>query len=775
VVYATPSNEHADLYYAARGTFSTIGVITAVKIRLRRADEYVVSRYYHVSDLEEYCRLLAERKGNCEFVEGVVFGPDHYTVIVSNFASRNQIEWEGLPIYEPLKRGEEWYYYYVKRTRRRGIVNDAIPTIDFLFRSHRGLWWMAECYLDSGPLAGSRWVREKVDDATEAALAKFGLFDPCLKTGERERRMLQQDLLVAARVSNATGSNAAGPNATERRRPMMTITRSLQNLLTPTPSGIRPGRPKVGEAKRLLEEKREKAWVELAFRHGRTFRYQGTVVTCDPQLVEILLTRKAHTERRARSYKAMARLIPGAPGPLFMDGEEWLAQAKALMPAFHGAHVDSLSQTIHQTALDYASGWREGERIQDLFTEITKLGADVALRAGLGLDPQSRLARQLGEELIRYKFHTMRSINRLDEFGFSLGQLRMLPKFVAGLMELKSQMKRIGALVRSILEERRVMGGNGWIWLMREAGFPELQIRNTVNHLYGAYNASDFSITAQSEIGAATLYHEIFIQKSYLRHGVEVSDGDCVFDVGANVGLFSIFLAQSRRGLKLFAFEPIQQTFSLLKRNVGAHLSGSQAKLFNYGLSSQRGTARFEYDRFLSPAATMYPKEVNGCVRPNTGMRDWAKAGALDLQSISKLSDRQAYLLLKALSTPVLGWVVAAFMIVLLLGSIARKKVFLQRPECQLRTVSEMIREQQVNAIDLMKIDVEGSELDVIRGIEPEDWPKIRQFVVEVHDIDGRVEAMRSIFEHHGYRTVVDECEWETLKLINNFTIFAVR
>ena len=101
---------------------------------------------------------------------------------------------------------------------------------------------------------------------------------------------------------------------------MMTITRSLQNLLTPTPSGIRPGRPKVGEAKRLLEEKREKAWVELAFRHGRTFRYQGTVVTCDPQLVEILLTRKAHTERRARSYKAMARLIPGAPGPLFMDG-----------------------------------------------------------------------------------------------------------------------------------------------------------------------------------------------------------------------------------------------------------------------------------------------------------------------------------------------------------------------------------------------------------------------------------------------------------------------
>jgi FkbM family methyltransferase len=282
-------------------------------------------------------------------------------------------------------------------------------------------------------------------------------------------------------------------------------------------------------------------------------------------------------------------------------------------------------------------------------------------------------------------------------------------------------------------------------------------------------------IYAQSEIGASALYHEIFNSKTYLQHGIEVSDGDCVFDVGANVGLFSIFLSQSYGGLRLFAFEPIRQTFSLLEKNVGLHLNGSHAKLFNFGLSSRSGTALFEYDRFLSPAATMYPKEVNGCVRPDAGIRDWAKAGAVDLRRISKLSDRQAYLLLKALSMPVLGWLVAAVMIALLLGSIARKKIFLERPECQLRTVSEVIREHNIESIDLMKIDVEGSELDVISGIDPGDWPKIRQFVVEAHDIDGRVETMRSIFENHGYRTVVDQCEWETLKLINNFTIFAVR
>ncbi len=57
----------------------------------------------------------------------MVFGPEHYTVIVSEFDGRTEIERERLPVFEPLKRGEEWYYYYANRTRRRGVAKDAIP------------------------------------------------------------------------------------------------------------------------------------------------------------------------------------------------------------------------------------------------------------------------------------------------------------------------------------------------------------------------------------------------------------------------------------------------------------------------------------------------------------------------------------------------------------------------------------------------------------------------------------------------------------------------
>ena len=54
--------------------------------------------------------------------------------------------------------------------------------------------------------------------------------------------------------------------------------------------------------------------------------------------------------------------------------------------------------------------------------------------------------------------------------------------------------------------------------------------------------------------------------------------------------------------------------------------------------------------------------------------------------------------------------------------------------ECQLTSVSDIIRENQIDKIDLLKIDAEKSELDIINGIEDRDWPKINQIVLEIHD-----------------------------------------
>ena len=51
------------------------------------------------------------------------------------------------------------------------------------------------------------------------------------------------------------------------------------------------------------------------------------------------------------------------------------------------------------------------------------------------------------------------------------------------------------------------------------------------------------------------IYEEIFIEKEYLKHGITINDEDCIFDVGANIGLFSIFLSTLQKKFNIFAFE----------------------------------------------------------------------------------------------------------------------------------------------------------------------------------------------------------------------------
>jgi FkbM family methyltransferase len=50
-----------------------------------------------------------------------------------------------------------------------------------------------------------------------------------------------------------------------------------------------------------------------------------------------------------------------------------------------------------------------------------------------------------------------------------------------------------------------------------------------------------------------------------------------------------------------------------------------------------------------------------------------------------------------------------------------------------LRTMSEIIAENNIETINLLKIDAENYESHVIAGIRDEDWDKIQQIAMEVH------------------------------------------
>jgi hypothetical protein len=77
--------------------------------------------------------------------------------------------------------------------------------------------------------------------------------------------------------------------------------------------------------------------------------------------------------------------------------------------------------------------------------------------------------------------------------------------------------------------------------------------------------------------------------------------------------------------------------------------------------------------------------------------------------------------------------------------------------DCELRTLSEVIEENGIERIDLLKVDVQKSEADVLAGIKQSDWHKIRQIVAEVHDLSGRLEEITALLDKHDYAVTVKQ------------------
>ncbi len=91
-----------------------------------------------------------------------------------------------------------------------------------------------------------------------------------------------------------------------------------------------------------------------------------------------------------------------------------------------------------------------------------------------------------------------------------------------------------------------------------------------------------------------------------------------------------------------------------------------------------------------------------------------------------------------------------------------------------MRTLSEIVREHDIQRIDLLKVDVEKSELDLLLGIEEQDWPKIKQVFIEVDDWVRQGEKIASLLKKHGLSEITVDQE-PLMKGSNMFNLYALR
>ena len=147
--------------------------------------------------------------------------------------------------------------------------------------------------------------------------------------------------------------------------------------------------------------------------------------------------------------------------------------------------------------------------------------------------------------------------------------------------------------------------------------------------------------------------------KSYESESEEImlkllKNSSVIFDIGAHIGWYSILLAKKNENSKVYSFEPIPYTFDFLRRNIEEN-NLTNVKIFNYGLSNENQ----QVDFYFFPQGSVLASQKN----------------LIDCRKSKKI-------------------------------------------KCNVKMLDSFATEEQLNSLDFLKCDVEGSELAVLQGGE---------------------------------------------------------
>lgn len=144
---------------------------------------------------------------------------------------------------------------------------------------------------------------------------------------------------------------------------------------------------------------------------------------------------------------------------------------------------------------------------------------------------------------------------------------------------------------------------------------------------------------------------------------------EVIYDVGANIGMASLFYATHYPKARFFAFEPVPANFEVCRLNFS---NLPRSEVFPWAIGSHSGTAAFEFSE----------EDLRGGrlqARPQPG------------------------------------------------DNSAKKRI-----EVALVSIADLAAQKKLPPPDFLKIDVEGAELEVLEGMG-EQAPRIRRLLVETH------------------------------------------
>ena len=201
------------------------------------------------------------------------------------------------------------------------------------------------------------------------------------------------------------------------------------------------------------------------------------------------------------------------------------------------------------------------------------------------------------------------------------------------------------------------------------------------------------------------IYEEIFVSQIYDHAEMRVPKHPVIMDVGANIGLYCLWAHRRYQPQEIYCYEASPRTFPYLLANANSLVDPeiTHAHLFNRALSSRTGQQ-----------LTLYQSPL--------------------VSGISTLLDKDKVPWVQALAAS---------------GEIMAHAVVTS-------TVSDELAANKIANLDLLKIDVEGFFMEVLKGIAEADFAKISNIVVEVDYSDqagATANDVEALLAPKGYRT----------------------
>jgi FkbM family methyltransferase len=234
----------------------------------------------------------------------------------------------------------------------------------------------------------------------------------------------------------------------------------------------------------------------------------------------------------------------------------------------------------------------------------------------------------------------------------------------------------------------------------------------------------------------------------YFRNGITLQPNSTVIDVGANVGVFAVRAVTRYPGSVCYAFEPVPAIFGALQENANRYPGIVPLQM---GAGKEKGELRFTYYPNSPALSTAYPEVWEN------DPESLAQATISNVRNAPKEFWYARYL--------------PEFICRMIAKRMRQGGVEVNAP---ITTVSAIMTQHDLSGLDLLKVDCEGAEYDVLLGIENYHWPLIKQVVVEVYNLDNRLDKITALLKEKGFSQVTVE-EEDAMRASNLYNVYAIK